>query len=859
MILEALVSQFVQRFQHEKRAQVCLWFDERREFARLLPALSAHLREIKEAPFYLFEYDANPGHGQVWLKYQIYRSLEAANPDLRRQMRFVLYLPLSEELLDHGVANGKPQLDLLDEYRISGITWRIDGKRPTLFTFLRRAGIALPNNPSEQRRLYDGGRDSLLAKYVEKFIDRPAVFWATQLTPEIAQSRLIGDVDQTILDIAVDPDATWRSLEERGLLGEFLALVREQYRFEGPADSPADWIRDFVMVLALTETYMGYHEPSDFPFAQRLPPWILRPHHIRFLLRWLRDSESRPAWDGWIAEVETKLNLTAWAKGRQGVSLGFPHLIRLRWNQVWSAFEEASAKESATAKFFEDYRELIRKEAEYARVSRNSIGAWDLLGNTDVFVKACEDGLKRAECADRLADLARTYADCASTIEGQHIRIRYDAEEQGLPTITRVADRAYARYTNMLNTRFFQHLAESGSAAIQGFESVTPRLEQTLWKARGKRAVIIVDALRYDCAIAIQGLLREQQVDVEPLVAMLPTVTSVGMTALLPLSAATIGLQLKNNNVHPIVNGKDTFLRANRLAFLTEFGADCREVSDIESLSAPPVSLGSLLVVFGHEEVDGIGHNDAQTLIRHVHLEIERLVRLIRKLHRWSYPDVHVVTDHGFTLLDEEKLPEEVHCERDWCHVYKERFALVPAKADLPLTTFPFAWDPSIRVAVPPGLAFFKAEKSFSHGGASLQELIIPHLISRVRALQRKRIGVEVVLPTYELLRTAVKVVLRPVADNAGVAQMDLFAGTGRALVLDVTRIELGGGRKSVLAAEPREIRLEPTEKEQTVTLFFHTAATFHKGELLDLDIRDVETGEQFPPGGIKLTVGRDM
>ena len=38
MILEALVNQFVQRFQHEKRAQVCLWFDERQEFERLTGA-----------------------------------------------------------------------------------------------------------------------------------------------------------------------------------------------------------------------------------------------------------------------------------------------------------------------------------------------------------------------------------------------------------------------------------------------------------------------------------------------------------------------------------------------------------------------------------------------------------------------------------------------------------------------------------------------------------------------------------------------------------------------------------------------------------------------------------------------------
>jgi hypothetical protein len=43
------------------------------------------------------------------------------------------------------------------------------------------------------------------------------------------------------------------------------------------------------------------------------------------------------------------------------------------------------------------------------------------------------------------------------------------------------------------------------------------------------------------------------------------------------------------------------------------------------------------------------------------------------------------------------------------------------------------------------------------------------------------------------------------------------------------------------------------------VTLFFHTALSFKSGELLELDIRDIETTEQFPPGGIKLTVGRDM
>ncbi len=860
MLLEVLVGQFVQRFQHEKRAQVCLWFDERQEFARVLPALHEHLGQMTAAPFRLLEYDADRGHGQVWLKYQIFRALEAAAPETQMSLRFVVYIPLSEDRLDASGPNGEPPLDLLAEYRIGGVLWRIGGKRPTLFSFLRQAGVTLPASPGVQRRLCEGGRGSLLAKYVGSFFDRPAAYWTTPLTPELAQSRLLGDLGQAILDLAVDPEAALRDLRDRGLEREFRALVLERYGFDRPVSPPTEWVRDLVAVLALTETYIGYGEPADFPFLDRLPQAALRPHHVQLLQRWLRDSECRAAWDRWVAEVETQLDLTNWATGREGLSFGLPHLVGLRWGEVWVAFEKAATRGSKTAAFFERYGGVLNKEAEFARASGSPVGAWELLRSLGVLVKACDEARGRAEQAEDVTGLARVYVDHAAAVERQHVRLRFDAEEQGLEAVAKVADRAYATYTNTLNERFFQHLAATGTASVPGFEPVTSRLEETLWNTPGKRAVVVVDALRYDCALAVAALLREQQVEVEPVIAMLPTVTPIGMTALLPISSAQVGLQIKGNEVHPTVNGKDTSARSNRLAYLKELGADCRDIADVESASTAPQRLGQLLVVFGHEEVDHIGHGDAQALVRHVQLEIERLVRLIRKLHRWGYPTVHMVTDHGFILIDQEQLPEEVRCDRDWCHVLKERFALVPASADLQVATFPFAWDDAVRVAVPPGLAFFKTEKAFSHGGAALQEVVIPHLVSRSEISRERRIGVEVVLPTYELMRAAVKVVLLPTPAGAAEAgQIPLFAGTGRSITVDVIRSDAAGERSSVLASGPREVRLEPEDKEQSATLFFHTAMTFRRGELLELDIRDAETAEQFPPGGIKLTVGRDM
>jgi hypothetical protein len=860
MIVEAIVRQFVQRFQHEKRAQVCLWFDEKEEFRRLLPALRHHLDDQTKPPFRLLEYDEEARRGQIWVKYQIYQAVQAAPSTKRKQLRFVVHVPLSEDRLDRGGPDGTPPLDLLAEYRLTGIIWRIGGKRPTLFSFLRQAGVPLPDSPGEQRQLFDGGADSLLAKYAAKFWDRPATFWATPLTAELAQSRLVGDADQALLDLAIDPEGSWAALAEKGLARELLDMVQDRYGFDAGTAEPAEWMRDFVTQLALTETFRGYGEPADFPFTDRLPPEPLRPYHEQLLRRWLRDAESRGAWDRWIQEVEAQIDLSSWARGRRGLSFSFPHLVRLRWEDVREAFEGAAPRTSSVTEFFEAHGKVITKEAEFAQASHAPVGAWALLRDLEAFLRACERGRSRAESLSDPGELTRAYVEGASGIELQHLRIRFLAEERGLPAASQVADRAYAEYANALNDGFFLGLLESGQVEVSGVAPVTTAMAEQIWHVKGPRAVVIVDALRYDCALAVREQLREQEVAVEPLLAALPTVTPVGMTALLPISDAAVTVEVKRNNVHPKVNGKDTAVLSNRIAYLREFGATCLEIAEAEARRDAPDDAGDLLVVFGHDDVDQMGHGEAQTLVRHIQLEVDRIVRLVRKLHRWGYPTVHLVTDHGFILLDESRLPPEVRCEKDWCHVLKARFAMVPAEADLPVASFPFPWDSSMRVAVPPGLAFFKAEKAFSHGGASLQELVIPHLVSRSQVTTEKRIAVEVVLPTYELMRTAVKVVLRPKeAEPSGAGQMGLFSGTPRTLALDVFRSDGDMARKSVLAGDPKEVRLEPNGQEQNVTLFFHTAASFRKGDLLELEIRDVDTAEQFPPGGIKLTVGRDM
>ena len=181
--------------------------------------------------------------------------------------------------------------------------------------------------------------------------------------------------------------------------------------------------------------------------------------------------------------------------------------------------------------------------------------------------------------------------------------------------------------------------------------------------------------------------------------------------------------------------------------------------------------------------MDHIGHGDAESLIRHVHLEIERLARLVRKLHRWGYGHVHVVTDHGFVLLDEQKLPSEVPCDKAWCPVLKERFALVPAQRRRSFDHVTVL--AGIRRSASPFLRALPSSKprSRSRTAARPSGACHPAPVSRGHVAQSKRIALEVVLPTFELQRPAVKVTLRVAAAAVPQhAQMELFAESGRTL-----------------------------------------------------------------------------
>lgn len=854
MLPAAFLAQIQQRFSHEKRARVCLWFDPAAEFSRLLPVFAEHLAGAGGPSFRLVAYDRGQKRGQLWLKRQVWLALEE-DPEAR----VVIHLPFPEERLHGPDESGKHHLELLLEYHIDGVDWKIGGKRPTLFSFLKAAGVRLPEALADQRKLTDGGADSLLSKYAARFASRAPAFWEEAVTPELVQSRLLGDIDQTLLDLAVDPIARWEALRDEGSLGEFLAAVAERLGPCPETDNAELWIKGVVERLALTEAYVGYGEPEDFPFADRIPPIRFRENQINLVRRWLRDANCRGAWDRLVVDAEQHVNLAAWAADKKGACYGFPHLVTLRWrNTVESLTEPSLNAEQFSARVREASTD-IQREVEYTMASDGIAGNWGTLLGFTRFVAATEKATAAAQEACSTPECVRIYVEYAAEVDQAHLRLRAEAEELDLVDLAKQIDRLYSVYANTLNQAFFKAYTATDGAEIPGLPFVTEQMEAHVWSGKSRRAVVIVDALRYDCALALKARLGGLEVAVSPMRGVVPTITPYGMSALLPSAYGPDRITVQGKQHVPARGTLDLSVRQNRIAQMTAAGAVCQEIDEIERSGNKAAKLPTLLVVFGHEEVDSLGHGDAGALTRHFQKELDRIARVVRKLHQWGYPEVTVVTDHGFLLMDEANLPPEVPLKPEWTVMAKERFALVPAAADLPLKTLPLPWETDLRVAIPPGCAYFKNEKSFSHGGATLQELVIPRLCSRQRAKQQK-VGVEILLAGSGagLTSAAVKLILRPVLAIAE-GELSTVAALPRLLRLDVRRVSASGGESVLNRGEPKNIELQ-TFGEVPVTLFFDSKFTIQQGDQLRLLVTDPETGEAFPgPEGIVLTASRNL
>jgi len=261
-----------------------------------------------------------------------------------------------------------------------------------------------------------------------------------------------------------------------------------------------------------------------------------------------------------------------------------------------------------------------------------------------------------------------------------------------------------------------------------------------------KMFVIISDALRYEVAselydnIQVDPILKGKS-ELLNLIAPVPSITKVGMASLLPNKNINYGSDI-------LVDGLSTVSTDSRNKILKERNktyAAIRydEIAGMNRSDIREYMKDKSLVYVYHNTIDTAGENQENKVFSASSDAIEEIMTLIKKLYNSLQISNFIVTaDHGF-LYRELKVDESLKyndVSKSKPIELSRRYAIVNDETTIPYTLkfkLDYMGKNEQSVIMPYSYDYFKSSGGiqYVHGGASLQEIVVPYLkISELRS-----------------------------------------------------------------------------------------------------------------------------
>ena len=356
------------------------------------------------------------------------------------------------------------------------------------------------------------------------------------------------------------------------------------------------------------------------------------------------------------------------------------------------------------------------------------------------------------------------------TLEAYHELITKESPiEQTLNIAKRQLDLDYAKIANVLNQEWLTCVEEKGDC----FTKTGLKRQEEFYANESdtsvKQVVIVCDALRYEVAMELmQQLAKEKHIaTIGAYQAMLPTETKYCKLALFPHHS------LELNGTDMTVDGALLISTDQRTAHLNKYreGAICvryEEVMNGDQQSIRELFKRPLVYIF-YDMIDEAGHSQSPfEVISACRKAIEQLAVIVKRLHvTWNVSNVLLTSDHGFLYNDMRFEEKDKHSVSDNAIEKKTRYYLTESKNTIEwIVKFSLDKVSSIKsssplqVAVPIGTNRLAAAGgyNFAHGGASLQEMIIPVIKSQIRRKDKtEKVGVALMSHNLNMVSSRLK------------------------------------------------------------------------------------------------------
>ncbi len=341
-----------------------------------------------------------------------------------------------------------------------------------------------------------------------------------------------------------------------------------------------------------------------------------------------------------------------------------------------------------------------------------------------------EDGLY-------LADLCYRHS-----LEAFHVLItKENPLEQIINEVKHQLDLEYSKLTNVLNLEWITCVLEQGNL----FEGLSIPKQENLYTEEAtqeSQVIIISDALRYEVAVELMQELATKKTDHDLKLtvrkAMLPTETKYCKTSMLPHHSLTLlGNEMAvDDSVLATIESRTNHLRRYKEKSIC---ITYEELMNGSVQSKRDMFKQFPLVYIFHDTIDRASHSQSPfEVISACRKAIEELKILIpRIMASWNVTNIVVTSDHGFIYNDQIFEEKDKHSITEVCDEKKTRYYLTTSNANVDgIVKFPISkvsgiTSNNIFVAVPIGTNRLAAPGgyNFAHGGATLQEMLIPVII----------------------------------------------------------------------------------------------------------------------------------
>jgi len=258
-------------------------------------------------------------------------------------------------------------------------------------------------------------------------------------------------------------------------------------------------------------------------------------------------------------------------------------------------------------------------------------------------------------------------------------------------------------------------------------------------------AYFLVDAMRFEMGMELADRLpNTSEVTVRPAITALPSITPMGMAALMPGASSSYTVVEKSGKLGAKVDGVFLPDLANRKKFAAARVPKLVDISLDELLSLQLSKVkkkveNAQVVVVRSQEIDHAGETGFSFQARQVmDSVIDNLARALRKLATAGIEHAVVTADHGHLFFANDR-DESMRTDApggDTVELHRRCWigrggSTPPGCTRVAASTL--GYDSDLEMIFPIGSGVFRAggDLAFHHGGPSLQEIVVPVLTVR--------------------------------------------------------------------------------------------------------------------------------